>query len=152
AARNEAGNVFDYLGYVPRGGIVKLEPPPPDGKLTVLTADPIWSNKDGIAFDLSVDPPSILFSPPLPNDPHFQPFSMYLDGTNVKQLTEGAVDYVYPIYMPGQRILYMTNKVVEVGAKQFRDEYERATTSQVGIINIDGTGEALGPRNVSHRV
>ncbi len=35
---------------------------------------------------------------------------------------------------------------------QFSDEYERATTAQVGTINADGTNLQLGPRNVSHRV
>ena len=37
-------------------------------------------------------------------------------------------------------------------SQQFRDEYERATTAQVGTINLDGSGMTLGARNVSHRV
>jgi hypothetical protein len=42
--------------------------------------------------------------------------------------------------------------VVEEGTPQFQDEYERQTTAQVGVVGQDGTGETLGPRNVSHRV
>jgi hypothetical protein len=42
--------------------------------------------------------------------------------------------------------------VVEEGTPQFQDEYERATTAQVGIKNLDGSNEVLGARNVSHRV
>src|SRR5262249_46591516 len=37
-------------------------------------------------------------------------------------------------------------------SNQFKDEYERATTAQVGTMNLDGTNMQLGPRNVSHRV
>src|SRR5262249_5619254 len=37
-------------------------------------------------------------------------------------------------------------------SQQFRDEYERQTTAQVGNINVDGSNLVLGPRNVSHRV
>src|SRR5439155_15530242 len=58
-----------------------------------------------------------------------------------------------PIYLPAGKILYVTNKSVEGPAvPQFRDEYERATTAQVATVSLDGSGEALGPRNVSHRV
>jgi hypothetical protein len=52
----------------------------------------------------------------------------------------------------------MTNLNVETVADpsstslQFSDEYERATTAQVGTINIDGSNMTLGARNVSHRV
>ena len=47
--------------------------------------------------------------------------------------------------------MFTTNAVVEAGAPQHHDEYERGTTIQLGRINIDGTDEELGPRNLSHR-
>src|SRR5215831_1107590 len=151
-ARHETGNVFDYLDYQPGARIVKLEPPSASGKLTVLTSDPMWDGADFMSWDLSFDARTIVFSARLAGDDHYHVFTMNLDGTNPKQLTDGGNDYVYPIFVPGQKILYMTNKVVEAGAPQFRDKYERATTAQVGLINLDGSGEVLGPRNVSHRV
>jgi hypothetical protein len=77
---------------------------------------------------------------------------MGVDGTNPKQITEGPTDYVYPIFLPEQKIMFTTSKVVEPGTKQFQDEYERQTTAQMGLVGEDGTAEALGPRNVSHRV
>ena len=52
-ARNEMGNVFDYTGYQGGGRIVKLEPPAANGKLTVLTSDPMFDNADFMAWDLS---------------------------------------------------------------------------------------------------
>src|SRR5579884_291588 len=82
-ARNEMGNVFDYLGYVAGGRIVKLEPPSADGKLTVLTSDPMFNGADFMAYDLSFDATSIVFSARLQNEDHYQLFSMNLDGTNL---------------------------------------------------------------------
>jgi len=150
--RNEGGNVFDYLGYQAGSRIVKLEPPAADGKLTVLTSDPMWTGADFMAWDLSFDASTIVFSARLANEDRYQIFTMNVDGTNPKQLTDGPRDHVYPIFIPGQKILFYTNDVVEPTAQQFRDEYERATTAQVGIMNQDGTALTLGPRNVSHRV
>src|SRR5205085_261463 len=60
-------------------------------------------------------------------------------------------DYVSPIFLPGDKLLFTTNSIVEPGAPQHMDEYERGTTTQMGIMNIDGTGEELGARNLSHR-
>jgi hypothetical protein len=152
AARNDNGNVFDYTSYVPGGRLVMLEPPSADGKLTVLTWDQVFTDADIMSYDLSFDAKSVVFSARLKDAQTYHLFSMNIDGSNVKQLTEGPYDYVYPIHVPGQKILFMTSKCVEPGAKQFRDEYERAVAAQVGTINIDGTAETLGPRNVSHRV
>jgi len=151
--RNEGvGNVFDYTSFRPGGRIVKLEPPAADGKLTVLTSDPMFDGADFMAWDLSFDARSIVFSARIKDEDRYHLFTMGVDGSNPRQVTEGPNDYVYPIFVPGGKIMFMTSKVVEAGAPQFRDEYERQTTAQVGTINADGTGEMLGPRNVSHRV
>jgi hypothetical protein len=159
--RTDAGNVFEYTSYVPGGRLVKLEPPSADGKLTVLTSDPMFKDADVMSYDISFDAQSVVFSAKLNDGDHFNLYSMNLDGTELKQLTEGANDYVYPTYLPGGRIFFTTNLNVEnetssgtfsADSKQFKDEYERATTAQVGTMNLDGTNMELGPRNVSHRV
>jgi hypothetical protein len=159
--RTDNGNVFEYTSYVPGGRLVKLEPPSADGKLTVLTSDPMFNNSDIMSYDISFDAMSVVFSARLAGNDHYNIFSMNLDGTNLKQLTEGGNDYVYPMYLPGGRIYFTTNLNVEnemasgtfnADSRQFKDEYERATTAQVGTMNIDGTNMLLGPRNVSHRV
>src|SRR3954452_24546023 len=49
--RTDAGNVFDYLSYVPGGRLVKLEPPSANGKLTVLTSDPQFEDADIMSYD-----------------------------------------------------------------------------------------------------
>jgi hypothetical protein len=159
--RTDTGNVFDYLSYQPGGRLVKLEPPAANGTLTVLTSDARFENADIMSYDLSFDAKSIVFSARLGDSGHYNLFSMNLDGTNLRQLTDGENDYVYPLYLPGGRIFFTTNLNVEnvvdpdklLGqSNQFRDEYERATTAQVGTMNLDGTNMQLGPRNVSHRV
>jgi hypothetical protein len=159
--RTDAGNVFEYTSYVPGGRLVKLEPPSADGKLTVLTSDPMFQGADIMSYDLSFDAQSVVFSARLQGDGQYNLFSMNLDGTNLRQLTEGGNDYVYPLYIPGSKIYFTTNLNVEneptsqtfdADSKQFRDEYERATTAQVGTMNIDGSNMQLGARNVSHRV
>jgi hypothetical protein len=153
AARNEGmGNVFDYTGYKAGARLVKLEPPTADGTVTNLTADPMFAGADIMSWDLSFDAQTVVFSARLAKEPHYQIFTIRVDGTNPKQISEGPTDYVYPIFIPGQKIMFATNKVVEEGTPQFQDEYERATTAQVGIKNLDGSNEVLGARNVSHRV
>ena len=152
--RNSDGNVFDYTSYAPGARLVKLQPPAADGTLTVLTSDPMFANADIMSWDLSFDAQSIVFSANLGEggSPRYQLFTMNLDGSNIKQLTEGDNDFVYPIFLPGQRVLFTTNRNVEEGTPQFKDEYERQVTAQVGTIAVDGTTMELGPRNVSHRV
>jgi hypothetical protein len=161
------GNVFDYTAFQPGGRIVKLEPPSPDGKLTVLTADPMWDGADIMSWDLSFDATQIAFSARTKDSTRYHIFTMSLVDPSaaggggggaaaatptVTQVTEGDNDYVYPIFLPGQKLMFTTNKNVEADTPQFEDEYERAVTAQVGTINLDGSNEVLGPRNVSHRV
>jgi hypothetical protein len=153
AARNEGmGNVFDYTGYKPGARLMKLEPPTADGKLTNLTADPMFGNADIMSWDLSFDAQTVVFSARLAKEPNYQLFTIRVDGSNPRQISEGMNDYVYPVFIPGDKVMFTTNKVVEEGTPQFQDEYERATTAQVGIKNADGMNEILGARNVSHRV
>jgi hypothetical protein len=172
--RTDQGNVFEYTSFVPGGRLVMLSPPSANGQLTDLTklaadthnaatpSDPIsFENADIMSYDLSFDAKSVVFSARTADSNQFNIFSMNMDGTNLKQLTEGANDYVYPIFLPGSKIYFTTNLDVESqmasgtynqDSLQFKDEYERATTAQVGTMNLDGSNMLLGPRNVSHRV
>ena len=166
--RGDQGNVFDYTSYSPGARLVKLEPPSADGQLTVLfpTAehcvamgmqDTCVDQVDIMSYDLNFNADSIVFSARTPDSGQYQLFTMSVDGSasSLRQLTGDGNDYVYPIYLPGGKVLYTTNlvdSVADEGAAQFTDEYERQTTAQVGTISIDGSNQVLGPRNVSHRV
>ena len=77
-----------------------------------------------------------------------------VESGDIEQLpTDPGHDYVYPTVLPGDRILFATNAVVEEGAPQFRDEYERGTTTQLAgdptYPSVTSPGWTLGDRACS---
>ena len=154
--RNETGDIFQYTSYQPTARLVKLSPPTADGELTEIccgSAPAEFQNIDISGYDLSFDAREIVFAGRLENAQAYGLFIVTVATGEVRQLpTNPNRDYVSPIYLPGDKIFFQTNAIVEEGAPQHRDEYERGTTLQMGTINDDGTGERLGPRNLSHRV
>src|SRR4029079_16141697 len=165
--RGDHGHVFDYKSYAGGGRLQMLSPPSADGKLTTLfpTADTCVAlgmdascvgQVDIQSYDINFNADAIVFSASFGGK--YQLFSIGVDGTNVKQLTEGGNDFVYPLCLPGGKIMFMSNLNVEQAldptstSQQFADEYERATTAQAGTINLDGSNMTMGARNVSHRV
>ena len=153
--RNDTGDIFQYTSYVPGARLVKLEPPTADGVLTTLCCDKAGAEFSAIdinSYDLSFDAKSIVFAGKLSDSTTYGLFLLTLaDGSVVQLATDPGRDYVSPIFLPGNKIMFTTNNVVEPGAPQHKDEYERGTTTQMGIMDIDGTHEELGPRNLSHR-
>jgi hypothetical protein len=158
----DTGNVFSYTGDGKDGNIFTLTPPTASGVRKNITN---WQGGDVNSMDLSFDGRELVFSGRAPGDDKYHIFRINVDGTNSCdaakgkvsygpcQITMGVNDEVYPIYLPAGRIFYVTNRNVEGGSTpQFSDEYERATTSQVATMNVDGSDQQLGPRNVSHRV
>lgn len=159
--RNDMGDIFQYTSYKPKtesgvnARLIKLEPPTADGTQTVICCDqagPEYANIDISGYDISFDAKQIVFSGKLSGNTNYGLFILTLADGSVDQVpTDPARDYVSPIFLPGDKIMFTTNSVVETGARQHRDEYERGTTLQLGRINTDGTGEELGARNLSHR-
>lgn len=160
--RNDMGDIFQYRSYQPGGRLVKLSPPTADGKLEELCcaqAGAEFAAIDIQNYDLSFDAQAtpakgeILFAGKLAADQRYGLFILHLATGAVEQLpTDPNHDYLNPIFLPGDKIMFNTNKVVEPGAPQHRDEYERGETLQLGVMNRDGTSEVLGPRNLSHRL
>lgn len=160
-ARNDMGDIFQYTSYVPttasgkHARLVKLSPPTADGTLTPICCDkagPEFENIDISGYDLSFDAKQIVFSGKLSERTTYGLFLLNLeDGAVTKIATDPGRDYTAPIFLPGEKIMFTTNAIVEANAPQHRDEYERGTTLQIGRINADGTNEELGPRNLSHR-
>jgi hypothetical protein len=155
------GDVFQYQARTAGATLIKLDPPTADGKRSVLCCDqfgPDWADVDIQSYDISFDARSIVMSASLGQDEKFGLFVLTLDESGQateapRQLpTNPMRDYVYPIFAAEDRIVFVTNEVVEAGAKQHQDEYERGTTTQLGSISTSGANEKLGPRNLSHRV
>jgi hydrazine synthase alpha subunit-like protein len=157
-SRNDMGDIFQYTSYIPGARLVKLSPPTADGTLTTICCDAVpgdaakYAKIDIQGYDISFDAKEIVFAGKLSDSSTYSLFILNLDSGAVQQLpTDPARDYVSPIWMPGDYILYTSNAVVEKGAKQHRDEYERGVTIQLGRIKRDGSADELGPRNLSHR-
>jgi hypothetical protein len=164
--RMDQGNVFDYTGYQGGGKLVKLEPATTRGTLTTLfpTAEvcdalgdaECLTKADIMSYDINFNADRIVLSASFGG--RYQLYSIAADGTDPKLLTEGGNDYVYPLYLPGGKIMFMSNLNVEQQldpsstSQQFADEYERQITAQAGTINLDGSQLTMGARNVSHRV
>lgn len=166
--RNEMGDIFQYTSYVPTARLVKLSPPTADGTLTTLCCDQAgaeFANIDISGYDISFDAKQIVFAGKLSGNERYGLFLLTLADGSVTQLqTDPGRDYVSPIFLPGGKIMFTTNLAVnnaamdpstnqpiDMNPPQHVDEYERGVTLQVGTMNIDGTGEVLGPRNLSHR-
>jgi hypothetical protein len=157
--RNDSGDIFQYTSYVPGARLTKLSPPTADGTKTTICCDqdPELAGMDIQNYDLSFDAKQIVFSGHSAKDSHYGLYLLTLDSGAVTQLaTDPGRDYVSPIFLPGDKILFTTNAVVsnpvtDPDPKQHVDEYERGTTTQMGVMNLDGTNEQLGPRNLSHR-
>jgi hypothetical protein len=154
------GDVFQYTSYAPGAKLTKLEPPTADGKRTTLCCDqfPEMAGLDIQSFDVSFDARSIVFSGRIEGDARFGLYVLTLNDRNEAAAAPRHLglnpmhDHVYPVFAPRERIIFVTNEVVEPGAKQHRDEYERGETTQLASISVDGTDLVLGPRNLSHRV
>ncbi|MBT8493879.1 MAG: hypothetical protein KJO07_12575, partial [Deltaproteobacteria bacterium] len=150
------GDIFQNMPYNPPARLVTLTPPTADGELEVICCDhlgPEFQNMDINGYDISFDASEIVFSGRLEGDPVYGIFVLDLETREVEQLpTDPTQHHIYPIFMPGDKVMFNTTNNVEAGAPQFRDEYERGTTTQMGTINRDGSRYALGAKNLSHMV
>lgn len=154
-ARGGMGDIFNYTSYLPGARLVKLTPPAADGELTVLCCDQddAFADADISGYDISFDAREIVFAAKLSGNEKYGLYLVSLENGEITPIpTDPNHDYINPVFLPGDRIFYTTNAVVEEGAPQFRDEYERRVTTQVGVINKDGSEDTLGARNLSHRV
>ncbi|HEX5063674.1 MAG TPA: hypothetical protein VFV99_30055 [Kofleriaceae bacterium] len=166
--RNDMGDIFQYTSYVPTARLVKLSPPTADGTLTTLCCDKAgaeFADIDISSYDISFDAKEIVFSGKLKGSDRYGLFRLTLESGAVTQIaTDPGRDYVNPIYLPGDKVMFQTNLAVnnmamdpvantpiDANPAQHVDEYERGTTLQMGTVGLDGTGEVLGPRNLSHR-
>lgn len=146
-----SGQVIDYQRYTPGGGVFVLEPPTPSGTLRSLTDG--FEGVDIAGLDLSFDARRVTFAMRHADDDHYHVFVANVDGTGeVRQLTFGDWDDIRPIFVPGDRIAFVTNEPYTVMGTR-ADEYNhgRAVT-QIATISIDaGDGDRrLCAHNLSH--
>jgi hypothetical protein len=99
------------LGYqaVPGGRLLILEGLGPDGRLTQLMPQPpihgsFWRP------DVSFDAGRVLFSFQPHNEKAFHLYEIDVDGSNLRQLTDGIYDDLDPIYLPDGHIMFSTTR------------------------------------------
>lgn len=145
------GQTIDYLRYQPGGGVYVLTPPTPDGTLTNLTE--AFEEVDINGADLSFDARQVVFSMRHAGDDVYHLYIANVDGTgDVRQLTFGDYHDVTPIFVPGDRIAFVTNQPYTVMGTR-ADEYNHSrVVTQIATIGIQ-TGDAdrrTCSQNLSH--
>ncbi len=144
------GQTIDYLRYEPGGGVFVLEPPTPDGTLRNLTEG--FDGVDINGIDLSFDAQQVVFSMRHAADDRYHVYAANIDGSEVRQLTFGDYHDVMPIFMPGDRVAFLTNQpYTQMGTRA--DEYNHSrVVTQIATIGLE-TGDAdrrLCSQNLSH--
>jgi hypothetical protein len=147
-----SGRVVDYQRYTPGGGVFVLTPPTPDGTLRELTKQ--YSDVDIAGLDLSFDAKQVVFSMRHHDDDgHYHLYTAKVDGSEKpKQLTFAMADDVRPIFVPGDRVAFVTNETyTPMGTRA--DEYNHGReATQIGTISsISGDADRkLCAQNLSH--
>lgn len=145
-----ASQTIDYLRYVPGGGVYVLEPPTPNGTLRNLTEG--FEGVDINGIDISFDATQVAFSMRTRGDSHYHIYVANVDGSDVRQLTFGDWHDVKPIFVPGDRVAFVTNQpYTEMGTRA--DEYNHSrVVTQIATISLS-SGDAdrrLCAQNLSH--
>jgi hypothetical protein len=147
-----AGRVVDYQRYTPGGGVFVLSPPTPDGKLTDITKQ--FTGVDIAGLDLSFDAKQVVFSMRhKADDGHYHIYAAKLDGAaKPKQLTFGMSDDVRPIFVPGDRIAFVTNQsYTPLGTRADEYNHGREATQIATISSVTGDADRrVCAQNLSH--
>ncbi|MBX3268872.1 MAG: hypothetical protein KF729_01340 [Sandaracinaceae bacterium] len=143
---------IDYLRYEPGGGLMLLSPPTPSGTLTDLTAEAGFEGVDINGIDLSFDARQVVFSMQHAGDNRYHVYLANLDGSGIRQLTFGDYHDVMPIFVPGNRIAFVTNQpYTAMGTRA--DEYNHSrVVTQIATMDL-AAGDAsrhLCSQNLSH--
>lgn len=150
------GQVMDYLRYVPgaRLEVRNLQ----TGDVTNIIAGEQYAKADISSAHVSFDGKQVAFSMKLDGSDDYHIYVADIDkgaeGHNIRQLTFGPYDDMYPIWVAGGRIAFVTNQpYTEMGTRA--DEYNHARiVTQIATVTSD-FGDAdrqLCSQNLSHTI
>jgi len=93
--------------FLPGGGIFVLSPVHPDGEVTML-----FDAASGIVRDpdVSFDGKRVLFSYRPSEDGYYHIFEMNVDGSGLRQITDGSFHDLDPFYLPDGRIGFTSTR------------------------------------------
>lgn len=115
----------------PGRNLFALVPATPDGQLTQLTF-----LKEGNVFDPepSFDGKKVLFSMRRDGEDWYHLYEIGVDGSGLKQLTDGAWNDVSGVYLPDGRIVFCSDRA------GYLDEYHEERSEFLHRMNADGSG------------
>jgi HEAT repeat protein len=115
----------------PGRNLYALVPARPDGKLTRLT-----HLKSGAVFkpEPSFDGKKVLFAMRRDDEDWFHQYEINVDGTGLKQLTDGPFNDFAGTYLPDGRIVFCSDRT------GYLEEYHEERTETLFVMNGDGTG------------
>src|SRR4051812_28802276 len=115
----------------PGRNLYALVPARPDGKLTRLT-----HLKTGSVFKPapSFDGKKVLFAMRRDGEDWFHLYEVNVDGTNLRQLTDGPFNDFAGVYLPDGRVVFCSDRT------GYLEEYHEERTETLFVMNGDGTG------------
>ncbi len=126
---------FGRSAHVRGSQIVRLAPPAPNGRLTVLTEDFFGVEEP----ELSWDGKKILFAGKKTAKDGWEVWEMNIDGSGKRQITRGMADVCSPHYLPDGRIVFSSTRHVAMTPERNRDEYDRDHARLAHRCNADGS-------------
>jgi Hydrazine synthase alpha subunit middle domain/WD40-like Beta Propeller Repeat len=126
-------NAWERTHSAPRPGrnLFSLVPARPDGRLTQLTF-----LKNGNVWDPepSFDGKKLLFSMRKDDEEWYHLFEVGIDGTGLRQLTDGPFNDISGVYLPDGRIIFCSDR------SGVLDEYHEERSEFLFRMRADGTG------------
>ncbi len=127
------------LTYGPGGKLCRMRLD--TGEVTVLLDDPKGAVRDPVVH---YDAEKILFSYRKGDSPYYHLYEIDVDGTNLRQLTDGPFDDIEPCYLPDDRIVFVSSRA---------HRWVQCWLTQVAILyrcEADGSGIHPISANVEH--
>jgi HEAT repeat protein len=116
--------------YRPGNNLYLLRPPRPDGRVTPLTR---FTEGYVANPEVSWDGTKVLFTHRDQANPWWHIYRIGVDGTGLKQLTEGPYHDVTPAWLPDGRIVFASSRL------GIRDEYHGYPCTGLYVMNQDGS-------------
>ncbi|MCP4510621.1 MAG: hypothetical protein GY826_29955, partial [Fuerstiella sp.] len=136
---------FGNSAHVPGAQIVKLSPPTPEGKLTVLTEEFYAVEEPEISYDAK----KILFAGKKTEQDEWNVWEMNIDGSGKRQITKDMGEVCSPCYLADGRILFSSTRHVGLEPERNRDEYDRDFARLIHRCELDGSNVEQLSFNVS---
>ena len=150
------GQVMDYLRYMP-GARIELKDLG-SGDIENILEDKRFAQADVQSMNISFDAKQIVFSMKMNRDDKYHIYTAKLERVNgafeIHQLTFGDADDIYPVWLAGGKIAFVTNQgYTEMGTRADEYNHSRIVTQIATITAVGGDADRkLCSQNLSHTI